>query len=238
MSNETPGPTPSDETAGPVLPPPTPVAEEPAPQRPSRTVLVLSIIIAVLVAAGAGIGVFAALNAQRTSDAAPESSESAEPVEETSAPGEEAEATEGVLFTSEAHGYEVRFPGEPTVLEQNQALLGYELVIESAQWVEAMTIYTSQGVELPAEIATVQEPEVLLEGSIGGVASTTGATVEEKQSIELDGAPAISALLSFETGQRIFVVVALHDTTLITLIAPEEVAPRDAFVSSFRFVTS
>lgn len=187
--------------------------------RRSRTTRIVAIVVGVVVFIGTWIGVSALLNA----------------LDAPAAVSTAVDGGAGVAYESQEYGFTARFPSEPVETTQNQAVLAYEIEILTVQWVSESTLFSLNAAILPEEIVTAQELDVLLENSIGGVATATGATLTGQEFTELDGERAIAALISYPTGISGKVFVVLNGTTQFSLMVTGDESEWQPFVDSFAF---
>lgn len=190
------------------------------PTAPSRARRIIAVAVAVVVAVGVFLGVQALLRVVNQPNVAPST------IEESTS----------YSYVSDEYGFSVDFPSEPTETTQVQPVAGYDIELLQVQWVNSDTTYLVGAAIFPPELLE-QNLDVMLQNSIGGAASASGAELSDLEFIELAGERAIRGTLTFPNGQVGVTVIALHNGGQYSLTMVSSEADREAFLEGFAFTS-
>ena len=199
--------------------------------------LLIAIAIGLVVGSAAFFGVRVGLNALNSFAPASQT----EAVDEAE-PEADADATPDLLqtYTSEAEGYSIVGPGEPTVVESPGTSNGYDVMRIKTKWVlggeGTFVAYFVGTADFSAMAADgTFDADAFLDEAVDRIASEFTVLTSEKTT--LAGEPAVSGVLDFGDGapQRFLVVV--HNNVQYMLIALETDDDIDeTFIASFTFL--
>lgn len=218
--------------------PPAPPATAPATKPPvsARRMLLIAIAIGLVVGAAAFFGVRVGLNALNSFASG----------SQTEVVDEAAEDGEVVLlpYTSEAEGYSIVGPGEPTVVESPGTSNGYDVMRIKTKWAlggegtfVAYFVGTADFSAMAADGAFDGDFDVdaFLDDAVDRIAAQF--TVHTREKTTLFGEPAVSGVLDFGDGAPQRFLVVLHNNVQYMLTALETDDDIDeTFIASFTFL--